>query len=326
MVNIKDNFNFSYFILKDKKKLVIPFFLSSLTFYLFITSFISLSGFYTPLKDLNQINIEYKDYVNSKVYSGDNLIVEFKDYIKDKFNYSDYYYLLSFKTLVLFLTLLVWLIISTSLINIGYYQNSQILLGNLDISNSISNSFDFYFKLILLRILYPIFLFLPIFLIGGISFLAIKFSYILYIFLFLFTLIFMFFWMIYISLKYLFVESIMYLEGGNKNSKLFDSGISDFLIESFKITKNRLKKVFIISLIVYGISAFTNSFFGQPLIELFKNLFFNSNFISFPIILIFFFVFLVLQSFLSCFMNIFLFKSYLDFKESKNKIGDEKII
>ena len=125
-------------------------------------------------------------------------------------------------------------------------------------------------------------------------------------------------WITFISIRLFFIEAILYIDDANLSGVLKKSSSKNIVKKSLKVSKGKMKKIFIIAILIYGISALVNSFSGEPILDSFLEMTFNTNLATFPIFLLLFIVFLSINASLNCLMNLFLLKSYLDFKNDKN--------
>ena len=94
-------------------------------------------------------------------------------------------------------------------------------------------------------------------------------------------------------------------------------GAANSIRRSWDLTKGHLKQVFIIFFVIWGISLFINSFVSQPLYGTYSNFLFAASWIKTSINFVLVALFLVLEAFVFTFERIFLFYSYIDFKELK---------
>ena len=324
MVDVKNNFNLSFDLLKNNKYLFLPFFLSFVLFLISIFFFIFASGIHEPIKDYMELNKQYDEMVQKQLMQGDPSSMTFEQYMQGKLNFSDYSYLLSFETLLYFIiSLLMWLLLSSYMINVGYYQNSQKLINpkkNISFSNSLVESISFYIKYLIIRVTIMIILYAPLILLLGLSiWMMVSDMIILGILLLLFGLLFSVFWMVYMGLKFFFAPAILYMEGGDVNSSLKNSKSLAYMKSSLELAKGRMKKILFVAFIVYGISLFMNYVSSQPLSSIITDILVTSNIITIFTLVILMIFFIILQAFLSCFLSIFVFHSYLDIKQNNGE-------
>ncbi|MCA9460417.1 MAG: hypothetical protein KC550_07765, partial [Nanoarchaeota archaeon] len=212
-------------------------------------------------------------------------------------------------------------IIASYLVNIGYYQNSQKLLFNktLPFSTSIKKSSKFYWRFLFLRFLFLLAIFLPIIIIYAFSFfLLAKNNLVAGLILLLFSLLFIVVWITYISIRLFFIEAILYIDDANLSGVLKKSSSKNIIKKSLKVSKGKMRKIFIIAILIYGLSALINSFSGEPILDSFLEMIFNTNLATLPIFLSLFLLFIAINASLNCLMNIFLLKSYIEFKNGQN--------
>ena len=94
-----------------------------------------------------------------------------------------------------------------------------------------------------------------------------------------------------------------------------EQGAVKSIKHSWHLTKGHLKQVFIIFFVIWGIALFINSFVGQPLYGTYSNFLFEASWIKATINFVLVALFLVLESFVFTFQHLFLFYTYIDFKE-----------
>lgn len=335
MVDIKKDFGDSFNLLLRQKKIIIPMFLAVTIPMILIFLFLNLSGLSPLLKELMFISAEFDKQKTDYLLNTQNVGKE--NYTWDLFNYlgkdsrssnyddqlavylgrrgydwSRYLRLVNIKNIIL----IVLFIIIGGFCSFYFSCMSYVLIAltfkkkafkkdKIDTSNLIKLTNKFLLKFFSLKLLSMLIFISPLLItIPLIIFLFFLnkvlglLSILLSIFLFLAYLIFM-------NLRLIFVEPPIFLE---------EKSPVESIKHSFNLTKGHLKKVLIVWLMIVGISIFINSFIGKPFYDTYFNILFESSIIRILINFMLFASFLVLESFVFTFKNIFLFYTYIDFR------------
>lgn len=309
-------FKKSFNLIKNNKELGIPFFLSSLSLYIILTIFILTSGLYAPIQNYVETSQEYNELVAGQINNYKNLasaesitladeVQEKEDKLVEKFTNPTLY-------ISLMIHIIVWYLISSFFVNVGFYQNSKIIseIGyKPNFIESLSKSFKYYFKYIGLNLTFFAILLLPLLLLGLITYIFSIINTAIFVILIIIDIVFFIFWLIVVPLRLIYFVPSIYL--GPKNS---ESKIS----YAFRITKGKLETVFMVSLIIYGSSVLVNYFSNQPLNSIFQNLLFSQNIFTILILILLFGVFLLFLGILNCFVNLYYFNSFIEFKEKNS--------
>tara|TARA_Y100000310_G_C20575854_1_gene760373 strand:- start:693 stop:1283 length:591 start_codon:yes stop_codon:yes gene_type:complete len=176
----------------------------------------------------------------------------------------------------------------------------------INANNLIRVTNKFLLKLLSLRILVGFIVIAPIIIIAGLIVSLFFLNTILGVLsIFIFIILF-FVYLILVGLRLFFTTPSMFME---------EQGAVKSIKHSWHLTKGHLKQVFIIFFVIWGIALFINSFVGQPLYGTYSNFLFEASWIKATINFVLVALFLVLESFVFTFQHLFLFYTYIDFKE-----------
>lgn len=327
-MDIKKDFTTSFDQLRKHKVIIVPILLSLIVPLVLIFAYLYISGLYGVSIDLvklaNQYDKEKKDYLirdrnlSDKEYTkeligylgeSEEYKKGFSKYAEEKgFDWSRFTGLINRKNIILLIVFILIIIISSFYLSCASYALITLNIKNkeLNFSNTIKLTNRFLLRLLSLKILLFFIILMPILLaililisfffigvlLGGISI--------------LFFIILIIAYLIFIGLRLFFAMPIMFVE---------DKPVFSSIKQSYHLTKHHLKQVFVIFAIIYGITLFVNSVAGSPLYESFSNLMFADNIIKFIITFLIVVFFLIIESFMLAFEHMFLFYSYIDFKE-----------
>jgi len=297
---------------------------------MFSSLFLNLSGLNPLLKEIissssefdeqktdylmNTTNIGEENYSSelitylSKGSSNSPYNKELSGYLDEKgFEWDNYKQLLNSRNIALLAIFIIISAIGLFYFSCMTYAMIALAIHKKDIGfqNVIKVANNFLFQFLWLRILLTFILIVPIVILIGITTFLYSFNIILGLLSGLISFILMMIYMIFIGLRLFFVTPAMYIDQKNAVSSIK---------HSFQITKGYIWQVVIIFSIIWGISIFLNSFVGQPLSGTYSNVMFGSNWIKIFINFILVLFFVILQSFAFTFEHIFLFYSYIDFK------------
>ena len=331
MVDIRKDFGDSFNLLIHHKKIIIPIFFSILIPLILIFLFLNLSGLNPLLKELVTVSAEFDKQKTDYLLNRENIDKE--NYTKDLINYlgkdsesstynkeleahleqkgydwGRYKQLLNAKNIVLLVIFLLISIIGSFYFSCMSYAIIALVLKKeeIQINNLARVTNKFLLKLLSLKILFGFIIIAPLIIIIGLIvslFFLNKIIGVLSIFIFI---ILFLIYLILVGLRLFFATPSIFME---------DQGAIKSLKHSWHLTKGHLKQVFIIFFVIWGIALFINSFVGQPLYGTYSNFLFESSWIKAAINFVLVSLFLVLESFVFTFQHIFLFYTYIDFKE-----------
>jgi hypothetical protein len=349
MVDIKKVFNLSFGLLNKNKKIIIPVLISIALPIILILLFLNLSGIVPLFKELTVLNEQFAkektDYLmNLSNVKDDNYSLEmlnylgkdsensayqkdFDAYLKENgYDWNRYQKLINTKNIVMLVAFLLFGFIASfyfSCMSFAYIALSMKNTNPKDSGNDINkllNSTNYYFfKLLSFRIIIGFIIFAPlliiIIIVASLFFLN-TIASMIFGFLALFIFIILFFaYVIYVSLRLIFVIPSMYLEG---------EGAITSVEHSYQITKGHVVQVLAVFFIMYGLNVFINSFFQQPLNYSLSGAMFGTTWFAVIVNVVLMAIFLILESSVFALEQIFLFYSYLDYKEEFGKGTDEK--
>jgi hypothetical protein len=336
MVDIKKDFTESFEILKNHKKIAIPIFCSLLLPIILGFLFFQLSGFsplikelFTTINDFDEQKTDYLldlDNVNDNEYpeelinyigkdsSSSNYNEELGEYlINGNYDWGRYKELLNVQNLIMLISFLFISIIGSFYFSCMSFAIIAMAFKNQDLNfdKVIEVTNNFIIRLFSMKILMFFIFMAPIILSIGIVVSLFFINTIIGVLSILLFFILIFAYLIYFGLRLFFSVPALFVD---------NKGASSSIKLSYNLTKGHLKQVIIIGLMIYGINVFMNSVISQPLYNSSFNLLIEiswiKNIINFMVISIF----LVLESFVFTFEHIFLFRSYIDFKEIDNII------
>lgn len=331
MVDIKKDFGDSFNLLMHHKKIIIPILCSIILPLILIFLFLNLSGLNPLLKELvhtsEKFDQQKTDYLlNKENIGGENYTKELINYLgkdsesstyKEEFgkyleqmgyDWSRYKQLLNAKNIIMLIIFLLIGIIGSFYFSCMSYAIIALTIKNkeINVDNLITVTNRFLLKLLSLKILVSFIVIAPIIITVGIIVSLFFLNTILgALSIFIFVILFLIY-IIMVSLRLFFATPSMYME---------EEGALKSIKHSFHLTKGHLKQVLIIFFMIYGITIFMNSFIGQPLYGTYSNFLFEANWIKISINFILVLLFIILESFVFTFEHIFLFYSYIEFKE-----------
>ncbi|MBN2459615.1 hypothetical protein JXB28_04995 [Candidatus Woesearchaeota archaeon] len=313
------------------KNIILPVLCSIIIPFLLIFLFLNLSGLNPLLKQfvsasnefdqqksdylLNKDNIDDENYSKELVnYLGKDsrsstYNEELAQYLDEKdYDWSSYKQLLNAKNLVMLVVFLFIGIIGSFYFSCMSYAIIALTIKKEKFSSGelIATTNRFLFKLLSLRVLVGFIVAAPIIIsLGIIASLFFLNTILGALSIFVFVILFIVY-IITVTLRLIFATPSLYMG---------EPGAVKSIKHSYDLTKGHLKQVLIIFFMIYGITIFMNSFIGQPLYGTYSNLLFEPHWIKISINLILVLLFLVLEAFVFTFEHIFLFYSYIDFKE-----------
>lgn len=335
MVDIKKDFGDSINLLKKNKKIVLPILLSLIITLFLIYLFLSLSGLLPLLKELISLDKEFEkqkmEYLTAKENIGrENYTMELVSYLgksseKSKYNsdfaaylkqrgydWGRFKVLLNMKNITLLaLFLLVSFIISLYLSSM-YFAAIAIAIKKeeMSIGNMLRKANSFVLRLLSLKIIMWALVIAPLIIcslnMGLFAALSPQNKALLILLVVLFILLFVAY-IIYLSIKLFFAVPSIYIE---------KEGAFASIKRSFSMTKNNLKYVVLVFLLVYCINYFIGTFMSQPLFETYINFILGSGIITKSVNFLLVILFLAIESVALAFTHIFRFYAYLDFKKA----------
>jgi len=327
MVDFRKIFEYSFNLIKNDKKIILPIFLLVLIPFIITVIFLFASGTY-PL--LREINVAYQDFGAQKVdfltdkenIKDENYTLElisylskgsgsspyndqFGDYLTQQgFEYKRFLELLTPNNIAIGIFSLILIIISSIYFSVmSYTMISLRILKNT--SDLISTTNSFILKFISVKILLIIIFWAPLLLILA-GFLSPKYAIFMVVILVILYIIFL----IFMSFKLFFTLPSMFLENLSSTKSIKNS---------YTITKGRILQVFFILVIIMGIGIFINSFIGKPFFNIVGSFLYGVGIINIFINFLLFLLFLVLDVTVITFQRIFIFYAYIDFKKGGGK-------
>ena len=327
-MDITKDFTTSFNELRKHKVIIMPTLLSLIISAILMLAFFYISGLYEKsahlIKLSQQYNAEKENYLSqNRNFADKNYTLEFINYIGQTddykkgfsnyleargYDWKTFLSLINTRNITLFIVILFIILFTSFYLSCMSFALITLNIKNKDLSlsNTINLTHKFLLSLVSLRVL-------TIFIIGIPIILGIAILIPLYFINGLLGGIFTFFfiiasiaYIIFVALRLFFATPIMFIE----EKSAFDS-----LKFSYNITKLHLKQVFVIGAIIYGISLLMNSFGGSPLYESFVGLLTNGSAAKLIITILIAIIFLILESFISAFENMFFFYAYIDFRK-----------
>lgn len=325
-MDIQKDFATSFNQLMKHKIIIIPTLISLLIPLALIIAYLHISGLNKITRELSELSNQYekeketffmKDYnisnTSSKgfmeLYKGsDDYKNDFSRYLAEKGFLNKIMGIMNVQNIVI---LIIFIFIAlTSMFYLSCVSFALITLNikneNLNLSNTMKLANKFSARLFSLQLLLFLIIIIPILLaaliiisfffvnviLGGISMLVFIILIIIYLIITMLRLCF--------SIPIAFVE---------------DKPAFSSIKQSYYLTRHHLRGVFIIAVIIYGTTIFTNSLAGSPLKETFSALLLSDNASKFIVTLLIVTIFILIEAFMLTFENLFLFYSYIDFKE-----------
>ena len=327
-MDIAKDFTTSFNELKKHKIIIVPTILSLIILSILILIFFYISGIHHLSIGLVKLSEQYNQEKENFLFenpniSNKNYTIELLHYMgqtdeykkgfstyldKKGYDWKVWLSLINAKNIILLVIFILAILIISFYLSCVSFALITLNIKNkeLNYSNTINLTNRFLLSLISLRILSLLVIGIPI-LLGILITILFFFVNVVLGVIFTFLLIIgAIVYVIFIALRLFFATPIMFIE--EKKAK-------DSIKTSYIITKHHLKQVLIVFAIVYGITIFINSFVGSPLYDSFVNLIITGNIFKFIITLAIVILFLVLESFMLAFENMFFFYSYIDFKK-----------
>ncbi len=329
MIDIRKDFNDSFNLLLHHKNMIIPILCSIALPMILIFLFLNLSGLNPLVKEMISLKEQFDMERTDRLLDGKDAVLkdfdednmnnsslgqededdEFIRYLKEKDYDLDRFKELLFdsKNIMMLVIFLLTGIVGSFYFSCMSYAMVALSIKNIDISpvKLLKVTNRFFLKLFSLRLLLGFIMVAPMIMMIGIIILISFIDNVMGI-LSAFILIILFIvYLVVLGLRFFFSVPSMYID---------ESGAVESIKHSFYLTKGHLKQVIVISFLLYGIMVFMNSFIRQPLHESFSGFLFDTGMIKISVNLLVVFVFLVLESIVFTFEHIFLFYSYIDFK------------
>ncbi len=330
-MDIEKNFTRSFNELKRHKVIILPIMLSLLLPLIMIYSYYYISGLQNIVSDLsyltNQYENERQDFLvnnfnlNDKSYTKELASYlsnnkqkddAFMQYLDEKgFDWDRFNQLINTKNIVSLIFLIIAITCISLYFSIASYTLIALNINNkkLSLENTVRYTNKFILKFFTLRVMvFTIFL-API---TAIALITVSFFFINVLLgglSILIGIILIIGYMLFIGMRLFFILPVMFIE---------DRTAVGSIKESYHLTRYNIKQVFFAFGIIYGITIFTNSIAGSPLFESIIDLGTAENAIKTIIAVLILALFLVLESIMLAFENLFLFYSYIDFKELAN--------
>ncbi len=322
MVNIKKSFDDSINFVIKNKILVIPFFISILSVLFFVLLGFFLIGGFKIIDTYSDSYSNYNKYLLIEKEKGTLFIKDFNTYLKENNNlvlFNEVKNSFNLKNLIVLIVLFtLYFILNSYLMNVGLYSISRVIKDGELTGNIYLDSLSYYFKYFLISV-FLFLIYLIFFIIIFLSFLFFSINLFLGIIIFLITFLLAIIVLIYFNLRLLFVQIILYLDKVNENN------CSNIIKNSFEFTKNKLKAVILVALVIYGITILINSIAGQPFFGSVFELLISINGTKSLILSLLISIFVIAYSFLTYFLEVFRFMSYLNFNADENNVDENKL-
>lgn len=308
-MDIKNNFTISFNQLRKNKVIIIPILISLIIPLILFSIYFYVSGLSDVTYDLAELHNEYKEQEPLGYIAGTNEFYKgFVRYANEKgFDWTRFTDLITTENIILLIIFILITFIFSIYLSCAVFSmiSLNIKKRSLDFSNTFGQTNRLLFRYIFLRILISLIFGVPLSLAVVISILSFFISPILGGILIFFFIILIIAYLIIMGLRLFFVTPLMFIEHRSASTSIKNC---------FKITKGRLKHVFFIFAIIYGITLFTNSIANSPLSGSIGNLIMTDNIFTSIIVFFIMIFFIILKALMLTFVHMFLFYSYIDFK------------
>ena len=285
-MDIKKDFNKSFNELKKNKVIIAPILISMIIPLLLAYLYIQITGVYGLLSDsANDIRQGGGGLVNTEI-------------VKEIFALENLTWLLIF---ILIGSIILFYLSCVSLALI----TMNVLKKELNFHNMINLANKYLFKFLTLNVLMFLIMMAPVLTAIIIIILIFIISNMAGVISLIFAIILSISYFIFIFLRLLFVNPVMFIE--NKSA-------TKSIAFSYQITKHHLRQVLIIYAIIIGITIISNIFIVNPLNESYISFIASDSLLKSIAMVILIFLFLIIESFVYALEQLFLFYSYIDFR------------
>ncbi|HLC73199.1 MAG TPA: hypothetical protein VJH20_01015 [Candidatus Nanoarchaeia archaeon] len=285
-MDIKKDFNKSFNALKKNKVIIAPILISMIIPLLLAYLYIQITGVYGLLSDsANDIRQGGGGLVNTEI-------------VKEIFALENLTWLLIF---ILIGSIILFYLSCVSLALI----TMNVLKKELNFHNMINLANKYLFKFLTLNVLMFLIMMAPVLTAIIIIILIFIISNMAGVISLIFAIILSISYFIFIFLRLLFVNPVMFIE--NKSA-------TKSIAFSYQITKHHLRQVLIIYAIIIGITIISNIFIVNPLNESYISFIASDSLLKSIAMVILIFLFLIIESFVYALEQLFLFYSYIDFR------------
>jgi len=285
-LDIKKDFNKSFNALKKNKVIIAPILISMIIPLLLAYLYIQITGVYGLLSDsANDIRQGGGGLVNTEI-------------VKEIFALENLTWLLIF---ILIGSIILFYLSCVSLALI----TMNVLKKELNFHNMINLANKYLFKFLTLNVLMFLIMMAPVLTAIIIIILIFIISNMAGVISLIFAIILSISYFIFIFLRLLFVNPVMFIE--NKSA-------TKSIAFSYQITKHHLRQVLIIYAIIIGITIISNIFIVNPLNESYISFIASDSLLKSIAMVILIFLFLIIESFVYALEQLFLFYSYIDFR------------
>ena len=287
-MDIKKDFNKSFNALKKNKVIIAPILISMIIPLLLAYLYIQITGVYGLLSDsANDIRQGGGGLVNTEI-------------VKEIFALENLTWLLIF---ILIGSIILFYLSCVSLALI----TMNVLKKELNFHNMINLANKYLFKFLTLNVLMFLIMMAPVLTAIIIIILIFIISNMAGVISLIFAIILSISYFIFIFLRLLFVNPVMFIE--NKSA-------TKSIAFSYQITKHHLRQVLIIYAIIIGITIISNIFIVNPLNESYISFIASDSLLKSIAMVILIFLFLIIESFVYALEQLFLFYSYVDFRRA----------
>ena len=287
-MDIKKDFNKSFNALKKNKVIIAPILISMIIPLLLAYLYIQITGVYGLLSDsANDIRQGGGGLVNTEI-------------VKEIFALENLTWLLIF---ILIGSIILFYLSCVSLALI----TMNVLKKELNFHNMINLANKYLFKFLTLNVLMFLIMMAPVLTAIIIIILIFIISNMAGVISLIFAIILSISYFIFIFLRLLFVNPVMFIE--NKSA-------TKSIAFSYQITKHHLRQVLIIYAIIIGITIISNIFIVNPLNESYISFIASDSLLKSIAMVILIFLFLIIESFVYALEQLFLFYSYVDFRRT----------
>jgi membrane-anchored glycerophosphoryl diester phosphodiesterase (GDPDase) len=334
MVDIQKDFGESFNLLIHRKKIIIPTFISILIPLLLILLFLNVSGINPLLKEISTFSKEFQeqktDYLTDTENIGqENYSEEMVKYLQSMdsssqnneynaelllymeqngYDWDKYKQIINLENIILLVLFLIVGFISALYFTSMTYSiiALNIKMGEVTMSNIFRVTNRFFLKLFSLRLLLLFIVLVPTLILSGIAvslFFLNKLLGALSVFVFILILLV---YILIVGLRLFFATPAMYME---------DESVPKSIKHSLKLTKGHTNQIILAFAIIYGLSIVLNNIIAQPMYSAFQGIIMEFGVVKLLLNTAILLFFLILESFVLTFENIFLFRTYTDFKE-----------
>lgn len=334
-MDIRSDFTKSFNLLMHHKRIIIPAIISVIIPLILIATFLNISGFTPLIKEFYALQKDFDNQKTSYLLNAQNMndsayVGELSTYLSKESDDSPYqtefwkyaesegFGMSGFESkfmelitpknlLLLIIFILIGIIAELYFTSMAYsiitlsIQEKDLRPGSvLDVTN------HFFLKLLSVRLLFIPIIVIPllVLLVFGVLFFFLNmflgiFAALIFILLFIV-------YAIYVGVRLVFVIPMLYIE---------QEGAIDSMKHSWKITHAHIWRVVVLFFIIYGINVVMNNVLTQPLHSTYMNALLGNETFRIIINIVLVALFVLLEGIIISIQNLFLFYSYIDYKE-----------